>query len=181
MSATEQTQYDFVKDPTLLSNINSLLARLHDLSTPNEPDTGEPQIQQARAPDIVLTKHLLSVVQQMKDQVDCVSKRLEGELKDWRTPPVQDFGAGRELKHALEDILTNLYNNNTEHIKLVPLGKIRVKLMGLQNNPYLQRSYRAVAKNMTKADHDYTIAEFPFVASWAPAIALFHAQHPTQQ
>jgi hypothetical protein len=68
----------------------------------------------------------------------------------------------------VEDILTNLYNNNTEHIKLVPLGKIRVKLMGLRNNLYLQQTYRAVAKNTTKEDHDYTIAEFPFVASWAP-------------
>jgi hypothetical protein len=90
------TQYDFVKDPRLLSNMNSLLAWLHALSAPNKPDSGEPQIQQASAPEIVLKKHLLPVVQQLQDQVDCGSRRLEGELKDWRPPPVQNIRVGVE-------------------------------------------------------------------------------------
>jgi hypothetical protein len=158
-----------------------MLARLHALSAPNEPDTGEPQIQQVSAPVPPTVLQLLPVVQQLKDQVDCGSRRLEGELKDWRTPPVQDMGDGRLLKLALRDIHTILFSIEDDRIRLVPFLKIQKQLQDLRNNLYLQQTYRAVAKNMTKVDHDYNIAEFPFVASWSPAIVLFHSKHPTQQ
>ena len=164
-----------------MQTVHAMLARLHDLSTPNEPDTGEPQVQQARAPDPPTVLELLPVVQQLKDQVDCGSMRLAGELKDWKPPPVQNRGDGRLLSLAIQDIHDILLVIDDDRIRLVPFLKIQNKLQELRNNLYLQQTYTAVAKNMTKVDHDYTITEYPFVASWAPAIDLFHAKHPNQK
>jgi hypothetical protein len=124
---------------------------------------------------------VLAVVEHLKEQVDCGTKRLEGELKDWRAGPVQDLAGGGALKHALEDIVRVLRASERGDLSAAEVQTISTKLEGIRTNLYLQSTYSAVAKTMTETEGSIAVGRaYALAASWGPAIALFREKHPDQ-
>ncbi len=176
-----------------MQSVHTMLARLHHLSAFDSPayerDEMEREMEKLRSENQELLhsgikkNDLMPVVQQLRDQIECGTQRLEGELKDWRAGPVQDNAGGWALRHVLDMILTILHENKSDDIKIGSLKKIREKLNIIRSNLYLQQTYSAVAKRMTRPEHEYIAREEEYAqaASWGPAIALFQSQHPGQE